>query len=73
MKLSTTVCLALAVVLCYLVIADASPIQKEDGSKTEVAARQSGPIVSPAVPGETDDDDDDGMFDFKLPNYRLPK
>lgn len=60
MKLTTTVCLALAVVLCYLVTAEASPIQKDDvaGSKTEVAGRQSGPIVSPAVPGEADDDDD---------------
>jgi hypothetical protein len=61
MKLSTTLCLALVVALCYLVTIDASPIQSDDAKK-EVAARQSGPVVSPAVPGDTDDDDDDGML-----------
>lgn len=65
MKLSTTLCLALVVVLCYLVTVESSPIQKDDVSekKNEVAARQSGPVVSPAVPGDDDDDDDDdGKF-----------
>jgi len=61
MKLTTTLCLALAIALCYFVTTDASPVKTDDvaQSKKEVAARQSGPIVSPAVPGETDDDDDD--------------
>lgn len=61
MKLSTTICLALVVALCYLVTVESSPIQKDDVSekKNEVTARQSGPVVSPAVPGDADDDDDD--------------
>ena len=60
MKLSTTLCLALVIALCYLVTVDASPIQSED-AKNEVAARQNGPIVSPGIPGDSgDDDDDDG-------------
>lgn len=57
MKLSTTLCLALVIALCYFVTVDASPIQED--AKKEVAARQNGPVVSPAIPGETDDDDDD--------------
>jgi hypothetical protein len=57
MKLPTTLCLALVVALCYLVTVDASPIQSDDAKKE--VARQSGPIVSPAVPGDADDDDDD--------------
>lgn len=61
MKLSATLCLALAVVLCYLVTVESSPIQKDD-EKTEVTARQSGPIVSPAIPGDSEDDDDDGKL-----------
>lgn len=60
MKLSTTICLALVVALCYLVTVESSPIQKDDVSeKKNEVARQSGPIVSPAVPGGSDDDDDD--------------
>lgn len=58
MKLSTTLCLALVVALCYLVTVDASPIQSEE-KKNEVSGRQTGPVVSPPVPGETDEDDDD--------------
>ena len=60
MKLSTTLCLALAVALCYLVTVESSPVQIGDilQQKKEVA-RQSGPVVSPAVPGDTDEDDDD--------------
>jgi hypothetical protein len=58
MKLSTTLCLALVIALCYLVTVDASPIQNEDAKK-EVSARQNGPVVSPAIPGEAEDDDDD--------------
>jgi hypothetical protein len=60
MKLSTTVCLALVITLCYLVSVDSTPIKNDvDESKKEVA-RQSGPVVSPPVPGESADDDDDG-------------
>ena len=60
MKLSTTLCLALVITLCYLITVDASPIQNED-AKNEVAARQSGSVVSPPIPGDSgDDDDDDG-------------
>jgi hypothetical protein len=60
MKLSTTLCLALVVAMCYLVTVESSPIQKDDvsESKKEVA-RQSGPVVSPDIPGQADDDDDD--------------
>ena len=63
MKLSTTVCLALTITLCYLVTVNASPIVQNDSkdvaeSKKEVG-RQSGPVVSPAIPGDADDDDDD--------------
>jgi hypothetical protein len=61
MKLSATLCLALAVALCYLATVESSPIQKDDVAKTKKElARQSGPVVSPDVPGQTDDDDDDG-------------
>lgn len=59
MKLSTTLCLALVVALCYLITVDSSPIADVAETKKEVVARQSGPVVSPAVPGEADDDDDD--------------
>lgn len=65
MKLPTAVCLALVIALCYLVTVEASPIQKDD-EKTEVAARQSGPIVSPPVPGGSDDDDDDGSLSHEF-------
>jgi hypothetical protein len=64
MKL-TTLCLALVVALCYLVTVESSPIQND--AKKEVGARQSGPVVSPPVPGEDaddDDDDDDGRKIF---------
>jgi hypothetical protein len=60
MKLSTTLCFALVITLCYFATVDSTPIQKSDvsESKKEVG-RQSGPVVSPAVPGGGDDDDDD--------------
>lgn len=46
--------------LCYLVTVESSPIQKDDVSqKKNEVARQSGPVVSPAIPGDADDDDDD--------------
>lgn len=59
MKLSTTLCFALVITLCYFATVDSTPIQKNDVSenKKEVG-RQSGPVVSPPVPGDTDDDDD---------------
>lgn len=57
---STTLCLALAVALCYLVVVESSPIQTDVSDPQKEVARQSGPIVSPAVPGGSDDDDDDG-------------
>lgn len=59
MKLSTTLCLALAVAVCYLVTVDAGPVKDVAQSKTELTARQSGPVVSPPIPGDSDDDDDD--------------
>lgn len=59
MKFSTTLCLALVVALCYLVTVESSPIQDVSETKKEVG-RQTGAVVSPPVPGETDDDDDDG-------------
>lgn len=59
MKLSTTLCLALVVALCYLVTVESGPISEVSEKKNEVSGRQSGPIVSPAVPGEAEDDDDD--------------
>lgn len=57
MKL-TTLCLALAVALCYLVVVESSPIQADVSESEKQVARQSGPIVSPPIPGESDDDDD---------------
>jgi hypothetical protein len=69
MKLSTTLCLALVITLCYFVTVDSTPISKNDVSETKKeVGRQSGPIVSPPIPGESadddddDDDDDDGWF-----------
>lgn len=59
MKLSTTLCLALVVTLCYLVTVESGPISEVTEAKNEVSGRQSGPVVSPAIPGEADDDDDD--------------
>lgn len=71
MKLSTTLCLALVIAMCYFVTVESNPIAKDD-KKNEVASRQSGPIQSPPVPGEDesdeddddDDDDDDGTMNF---------
>ena len=57
---STTLCLALAVALCYLVVVESSPIQTDVAESEKEVGRQSGPIVSPAIPGDSDDDDDDG-------------
>lgn len=60
MRLSTTLCFALVVALCYFATVDSTPIQKNDVSEGDKeVARQSGPIQSPAVPGDSDDDDDD--------------
>lgn len=65
MKLTTTVCFALCVALCYLYTASASPIQTVDEAKEQSKAvgRQSGPVVSPGAgqidPDDEDDDDDD--------------
>lgn len=58
MKLSTTLCLALVVAMCYFVTVESSPISKDE-KKTDIASRQSGPVVSPPIPGESEDDDDD--------------
>lgn len=74
MKLSTTLCLALVITLCYFATVNSTPIQKNDVSEqSKEAARQSGPVVSPAVPGESedseeddDDDDDDGKLLIKI-------
>lgn len=68
MNLSTTLCLALAVALCYLVTVDAGPVKDVDEASKHLKARQSGPVVSPAIPGGSDDDDDDD--DGKLENNR---
>lgn len=57
---STTLCLALAIALCYLVVVESSPIQNDVHESKKEVARQSGPIVSPPIPGGSDDDDDDG-------------
>lgn len=68
MKISTTLCLALVITLCYFVSVDSTPIQKNDvyeQDKETAIARQSGPIVSPPVPGESGDDDDDDDDDGK--------
>lgn len=63
MKLSTTLCLALVVAMCYLV--ESSPVKTDGVTQTEKEiARQSGPIVSPPVPGGSDDDDDDDGSTF---------
>jgi hypothetical protein len=63
MKLSTTLCLALVITLCYFATVNSTPIQKNDVSEeNKEVARQSGPIVSPPVPGESGDDDDDGNY-----------
>lgn len=60
MRLSTTLCFALVVALCYFATVDSTPIQKNDVSENDKeVARQSGPIVSPPIPGESADDDDD--------------
>lgn len=62
MKLSTTLCLALVITLCYFATVNSTPIQKNDVSEeNKEVARQSGPVVSPAIPGDSGDDDDDGM------------
>lgn len=74
MKLSTTLCFALVITLCYFfATVDSTPIQKNDVSETDKeVARQSGPVVSPPIPGESgdddddDDDDDDGKFLLKI-------
>lgn len=61
MKLSTTLCLALVITLCYFATVNSTPIQKNDVSEeNKEVARQSGPVVSPPVPGDSGDDDDDG-------------
>jgi hypothetical protein len=67
MKLSTTLCLALVVAMCYFVTVESSPISKDE-KKTDIASRQSGPIQSPPIPGESadDDDDDDGKLKDKI-------
>lgn len=64
MKISTTLCLALVITLCYFATVNSTPIQKNDVSEeNKEVARQSGPVVSPAVPGDSgDDDDDDGKI-----------
>jgi hypothetical protein len=59
MKISTTLCLALVVTLCYFVTVNSTPIQKNDVSEqNKEVARQSGPVVSPPIPGESSTDDD---------------
>jgi hypothetical protein len=67
MKLSATLCLALAVALCYLATVESSPIAKDEVAKTKKElARQSGPVQSPAIPGEADDDDDGKIVRWRL-------
>lgn len=69
MKISTTLCLALVITLCYFVSVDSTPIQKNDVSEQDKeVARQSGPVVSPPIPGESGDDDDDDDDDGSLIN-----
>lgn len=59
MKLSATLCLALVIAMCYFVTVESSPIAKDDKKNEVAASRQSGPIQSPAVPGDDDDSDED--------------
>lgn len=73
MKLSTTLCLALVIALCYFVSVDSSPIQKDEIAKTKtaVSGRQSGPVVDPPIAG--DDDDDDGECVEKICSWFLER
>ncbi|CRL08123.1 CLUMA_CG020973, isoform A [Clunio marinus] len=60
MKISTIFCLAIFLGGCYFVSVVANPIQNNVfDPKTEITAKQSGPVVNPAVPGNEQDDDDD--------------
>ena len=71
MRLSTTLCFALVIAFCYLATVESTPIQKNDVTENEKeVARQSGPIQSPAVPGDSGDDEDD---DGKIDNFFLRK
>lgn len=63
MKLSTALCLALVISLCYFATVNSTPIQKNDVTEeNKEMARQTGPVVSPPVPGESIDDEDDGKI-----------